>query len=185
MQRGEAAVGAGTLSVWGSGAKRPGRRRQAAGGTTSSQTESKIRTGSTHGLLRECAERPRPGRGALPPVCYIDGSHFNKGSRLRSIIGPKLQGGFAAVGTGTLPVWGPGAKRPGRRRQSAGGTTSSQTESKIRTGSPHGLLRECAERPRPGRGAPPPVCNIDSSHSNDVCGSGQSWLAGIATRQTL
>jgi len=26
-------------------------------------------------------------------------------------------GGKAAVGTGTLPVWGPGAKRPGRRRQ--------------------------------------------------------------------
>ena len=36
---------------------------------------------------------------------------------------PELQGGGAAVGTGTLPVWGPGAKRPGRRRQPAGGTT--------------------------------------------------------------
>ena len=86
MQGGLAAVGAGTLPVWGPGAKRPGRRRLPAGGTTSSQTESKIRTGSTHGLLRECAERPRPGRGALPPVCNIDSSHFNKGSRLRSIM---------------------------------------------------------------------------------------------------
>ena len=97
----------------------------------------------------------------------------------------ELQGGFAAVGTGTLPVWGPGAKRPGRRRQPAGVPTSSQTESKIRTGSPHGLLRECAERPRPGRGALPPVCNIDGSHFNNVRGSGQFLLAGIATQQTL
>ena len=166
------------------GRSAPAAGGQSAGGTTSSQTESKIRTGSTHGLLRECAKRPRPGRGAPPPVCNIDGSHFNKGSRLRSIIGPKLQGGFAAVGTGTLPVWGPGAKRPGRRRLPAGGTTSSQTESEIRTGSTHGLLRECAVRPRPGRGAPPPVCNIDSSHFNKVRGSGQSWLTGIARRRS-
>mgnify|MGYP007092309566 CR=1 FL=1 len=54
------------------------------------------------------------------------------------------KGGEAADGTGTLPVWGSGAKRPGRRRQPACVPTSSQTESKIRTGSPHGLLRECA-----------------------------------------
>ena len=70
----------------GFGAKRPGRRRQSACVPTSSQTESEIRTGSPHGLLRECAKRPRPGRGAPPPVCNIDSSHFNKGSRLRSIM---------------------------------------------------------------------------------------------------
>ena len=52
-------------------------------------------------------------------------------------------------------------------------------------GSPHGLLRECAKRPRPGRGAHPPVYNLDSSHFNNVCGSDQPLFVGIATRQTL
>ena len=98
---------------------------------------------------------------------------------------PELQGGRAAVGTGPLPVGGPGAKRPGRRRQPACVPTSSQTESEIRTGSPHGLLRECAKRPRPGRGAHLPVYNLDSSHFNNVCGSDQPLFVGIATRQTL
>ena len=126
---------------------------------------------------------PEPGRFAPHRRVVTSGTRIQ--TRFAAPVNhgwPELQRGEAAVGTGTLPVWGSGAKRPGRRRQPAGGTTSSQTESKIRTGSTHGLLRERAKRPRPGRGALPPVCNIDGSHFSNVRGSGQSWLTEIATQ---
>ena len=185
MQRGGAAVGTGTLPVWGPGAKRPGRRRLPAGGTTSSQTESKIRTGSTHGLLRECAVRPRPGRGALPPVCNIDSSHFNK-----------VCSSGQSLLTGT-------ARRQSRRRHrhpaglGFGGEAPRPPEATcVRTdqltnrigdsdGEPARSVARMRKKTAPRKGRASPVCNIDSSHFNKVCGSGQSWLAGIATRQTL
>ena len=49
-------------------------------------------------------------------------------------------------------------------------------------GEPARSVARMRKKTAPGRGAHPPVYNLDSSHFNNVRGSGQFLLAGIATR---
>ena len=69
---------------------------------------------------------------------------------------PELQGGFAAAGTGTLPVWGPGAKRPGRRKATCGRNDQLTNRIEDSDGEPARSVARMRIKTAPRKGRAPP-----------------------------